>query len=78
MDKADLLKKVEVTVKARYLQRMDMDPYFLLDSRVDYNRMNTIGFFAEASNMTNTEYIEAGFVQMPKRWFRAGISVNLQ
>ena len=76
--KGDLFKKVELTVKTRYLQRMGMDPYFLLDSRVDYNRMKTVGFFAEASNMTNTEYVETGYVQMPKRWFKAGISVNLQ
>jgi iron complex outermembrane receptor protein len=74
----EFLSSGEWTLKGRYLERMDGDPYFLLDARVDYNRMKTLGFFAEASNITNTEYIEAGFVQMPKRWFRAGISVNLQ
>src|SRR5690606_35094999 len=71
-------KKVEGTVKARYLERMDLDPYFLLDARVDYNRMKVVGFFVEASNITDTEYVETGFVQMPGRWFKAGVSVNLQ
>ncbi|MEX2594223.1 MAG: TonB-dependent receptor [Anditalea sp.] len=74
---AEFLEALELTVKGRYLERMAMDPYFLLDSRIDYNRMKTVGFFAEASNITNTEYVEAGFVQMPGRWFRAGFSVNL-
>jgi len=73
----EIVQRAEVTVKARYLERMALEPYFLLDARIDYNRLKTVGFFAEASNITNTEYIEAGFVQMPGRWFRAGISVNL-
>jgi len=73
----EVIQRAEVTIKARYLERMALDPYFLLDARIDYNRLKTVGFFAEASNITNTEYIEAGFVQMPGRWFRAGISVNL-
>ncbi|MCH7411137.1 TonB-dependent receptor [Belliella sp. DSM 111904] len=67
----------ELNIKARYLERMALDPYFLLDIRVDYNRLKTFGLFAEASNVTNTNYIEAGFVQMPGRWFRAGINLNL-
>ena len=74
----EIVKRAELTLKARYLERIALDPYFLLDARVDYNRLKTVGFFAEASNITNTEYIEAGFVQMPGRWFRAGISVNLE
>jgi vitamin B12 transporter len=73
----EIAQRAELTIKARYLERMALDPYFLLDARVDYNRLKTVGFFAEASNITNTEYIEAGFVQMPGRWFRAGVSVNL-
>jgi len=74
----EIVERAEVTVKARYLERMALEPYFLLDARVDYNRLKTVGFFAEASNITNAEYIEAGFVQMPGRWFRAGISINLE
>jgi vitamin B12 transporter len=71
-------EKLEGTVKTRFLERMDLDPYFLLDARVDYNRIKTLGFFVEASNITNTEYVETGFVQMPGRWFKAGVSVNLR
>lgn len=71
-------KKVEWNTKMRYVERMSLDPYFLLDMRVDYNRLGKLGFFAEASNITNADYIEAGTVQMPGRWFRAGFMVNLE
>jgi iron complex outermembrane receptor protein len=70
--------KFEWNTKMRNVERMNQDPYFLLDMRVDYNRIGKVGFFAEASNITNTDYIEAGTVQMPGRWFRAGVSLNLK
>jgi iron complex outermembrane receptor protein len=71
-------KKTEWNTKMRYVERISLDPYFLLDMRVDYNRMGKVGFFAEASNITNADYIEAGTVQMPGRWFRAGFMLNLE
>jgi vitamin B12 transporter len=74
----EFFQKTELNVKTRYLERMAMDPYFLIDARLDYNRLKTVGFFAEVSNITNTEYVEAGFVQMPGRWFKIGVLLNLQ
>jgi iron complex outermembrane receptor protein len=71
-------KKIEWNTKVRNVERISQDPYFLLDMRVDYNRTGRVGFFAEASNITNSDYIEAGTVQMPGRWFRAGFMVNLE
>ncbi|MFC4870272.1 TonB-dependent receptor plug domain-containing protein [Negadavirga shengliensis] len=70
--------RIELTVKNRHIERMKLDPYFLLDARVDYDRLKKLAFFAEASNITNTDYIEAGTVQMPGRWFRAGVALNLR
>ncbi|NVJ87533.1 MAG: TonB-dependent receptor [Algoriphagus sp.] len=71
-------KKLEWNTKMRYIERMEQSPYFLLDMRIDYNRAGKIGIFSEASNITNTDYIEAGTVQMPGRWFRAGFMLNLE
>lgn len=71
-------KNWELTVKSRYIERMKLDPYFLLDARLDFNRLKTLGYFAECSNITNADYIEAGTVQMPGRWFRAGISLRMK
>ncbi|MFD2037039.1 TonB-dependent receptor plug domain-containing protein [Belliella marina] len=75
--RSEFLGNFETNIKARYVERMALDPYFLLDARIDYNRLKTFGLFAEASNISNSDYVEAGFVQMPGRWFRAGISLNL-
>jgi len=71
-------KKTEWNTKVRNVERISQDPYFLLDMRMDYNRTGRVGFFAEASNITDSDYIEAGTVQMPGRWFRAGFMVNLE
>ncbi|SFU20674.1 iron complex outermembrane recepter protein [Algoriphagus locisalis] len=71
-------QKLEWNTKMRNVERMNQDPYFLLDMRVDYNRTSKIGFFAEASNITDTDYMEAGTVQMPGRWFRAGFMLNFE
>ncbi|EAZ81164.1 TonB-dependent receptor [Algoriphagus machipongonensis] len=71
-------KKTEWNTKMRYVERMNQDPYFVIDMRIDYNRLGKIGVFAEASNLTNTEYVEAATIQMPGRWFRAGFMLNLE
>lgn len=74
---AELIQKIELTIKGRYIERFALDPYFLLDARLDYNRLKKLGFFLEVSNLTNTDYIEAGFVQMPGRWAKVGFMVRL-
>nr|MBI1231494.1 TonB-dependent receptor [Cytophagales bacterium] len=68
----------ELTLKSRYIERMKLDPYFLIDARIDFNRMKTLGYFAECSNVTNADYIEAGTVQMPGRGFRAGVTFRMK
>lgn len=71
-------QKLEWNTKMRNVERMNRDPYFILDMRVDYNRTGRFGFFTEASNITNADYMEAGTVQMPGRWFRAGFMLNFE
>lgn len=74
---AEFIQKIELTVKGRYIERFALDPYFLFDARMDYNRLKKLGFFLEISNITNSDYVEAGFVQMPGRWAKAGFMVNV-
>jgi vitamin B12 transporter len=74
---AEFFQKAELTIKGRYLERMAMDPFFVLDSRLDFNRLKTYGLFVEVSNITNTDYVEAGFVQMPGRWVKAGFLIRI-
>ncbi|MFO7823255.1 MAG: TonB-dependent receptor [Cyclobacterium sp.] len=75
--RAEYKENIELTAKSRYIERMKLAPYFLVDIRMDVNRLKKIGFFAEISNLGNTDYIEAGTVQMPGRWARGGVSFNL-
>lgn len=69
--------KIEWNTKLRWIDRENQEPYFLVDIRIDYNRLGKIGFFAETTNLTNANYVEAGTVQMPGRWFRGGFVLNL-
>ena len=71
-------QKVEWNTKMRYVERISLDPYFLVDMRMDYNRLGKVGLFAEVSNLTDSDYIEAGTVHMPGRWFRIGFMLNLE
>lgn len=70
-------KKVETDLKLRYVERINLSPYALIDIRINFNRVGKIGFFTEVSNLTNQDYIEAGTVQMPGRWFKGGFLLNL-
>lgn len=71
-------ENLELTAKMRYIERMSLAPYLLLDARVDFNRLKKFSFFAEISNISNTDYVEAGTVQMPGRWARAGMNFRLK
>ena len=64
------------SLRARYLDRATLNNYFLLDSRIYYQTEQFNGY-VEATNLTDTEYTEAGFVTMPGRWLRAGVAVTL-
>ncbi|MFP4093196.1 MAG: TonB-dependent receptor plug domain-containing protein [Cyclobacteriaceae bacterium] len=65
--------KVYHSLRFRYLDRATLKDYALLDSRVFF-QSERFNVFAEATNITNTEYKEAGYVPMPGRWFRAGVT----
>ena len=71
------LKRFELNLYARYLERMARDPYLVFDSRLNVRLHPKTRLFAELSNITNTDYVEAGFVQMPGRWLKAGLQLDL-
>lgn len=61
-------------LQARYLDRVTMPDYWVLDSRIAWQKDGK-SIFVEATNITNTEYREI-LVIMPERWFKAGINWN--
>ncbi|MFN3444421.1 MAG: hypothetical protein ACK44D_01660 [Bacteroidia bacterium] len=69
-------KLVHQTLTVRHVNRLAMTDYTLFDSKVLF-RYKQLNVFAEASNIFNTKYLEAGFVQMPGRWFKVGFDIKL-
>jgi vitamin B12 transporter len=51
-------------------------PYWLFDGSVNWT-MGPLVFYIMLSNILNTNYIDAGSVEQPGRWFKAGFSLNL-
>ena len=60
----------------RWLQRELAASYAIADIRVNY-RWQKLLLSAEATNIFNAEYQEAGAVPMPPRWFSLGIKYEL-
>lgn len=71
-----IYKSLKHQISLRYVDRMGGQSYWLVDSRV-YWEWKAFMAFVEATNLTNVDYIEAGFSRMPGRWIRAGLRVNV-
>jgi iron complex outermembrane receptor protein len=50
-------------------------PYWLINGTAKWN-IKALQLFAEVSNILNTRYIDAGSVEQPGRWFRAGVVIG--
>jgi vitamin B12 transporter len=70
------LKSLFQTVSLRYTDRVNMDDYFIADTRAGLS-FNKFSFYVDITNIFNTEYKETNFVPMPGRWIKAGISAML-
>ena len=68
--------QIRHTFRARYLDRVTQKDYFVMDDRI-YFQGQKLTIYAEATNLTNTSYKEAGYVTMPGRWFRAGVNIKV-
>jgi vitamin B12 transporter len=72
-----IFHKLSLNFSWRYLQRQNAQAYQLLDAKLNFALSNKVKAFAELNNISNTKYVEAGFVQMPGRWARLGCTVNV-
>lgn len=57
----------------RYLDRVTLEDYHLLDVRLSY-RTKQWELFLQADNLLDTEYRESNLVDMPGRWVTGGVS----
>jgi iron complex outermembrane receptor protein len=64
------------SVKARYVDRLEDDAYWLLDTRLSFMKKGTT-VFVDVQNILDTDYFESGIVPMPGRWYRLGVNFNI-
>ena len=67
----EFFRMINVTLAGRYQQRVNYKDYTLLDARVAFTR-KVWSVYADVTNLTNVQYIEAGAVPMTGRWFTLG------
>lgn len=69
------LKFMNLTLAARYEQRVNYKDYTLLDARLS-GKARQFEIYADLNNITNVQYVEAGAVPLPGRWFTIGLKWN--
>ena len=67
---------VYASVAYRGVDRVGGNAYSLVDAKFTVNPTRNFSVFLEGNNLFNTDYIEAGYVQMPGRWFKVGVQVK--
>ena len=70
----DLSEKVQLNFTYRLVQRIEQPLYQVIDAKLNLPVIRNWTIFIEANNLSDTQYVEAGFVQMPGRWFKLGLT----
>jgi len=73
---ADFLKVMSFTLTARYCERISYKDYTIMDARVSY-KLKKSSIYADASNIFDVNYIQAGAVPMPGVWATLGYKFSL-
>ena len=73
----NFFKVADLNINMRYIERISLSPYFLLDSKLNLKLAHNAGCYMEVSNISSTNYIEAGYLQMPGRWFKVGLQLTI-
>jgi vitamin B12 transporter len=72
----EFLKIMSITLTARYCERVNYKDYTLMDARVAYKLKNS-SIYADASNIFDVNFIQAGAVPMPGIWASIGYRLSL-
>ncbi len=70
-----VFKQLFHSFRFRYLDRVNLDDYAIIDSRLAW-RAKQYSIFLDAANLLDTNYTETNLVPMPGRWIRLGASVK--
>jgi vitamin B12 transporter len=71
-----IYKQLYNSVKLRFVDRVTMDNYSVLDAKVFWKGKNYT-LFLEGTNLLDAEYRETNLVTMPGRWIRGGFTCDL-
>ncbi len=64
-------KQLEQTLTIRHINRVTLTDYTLIDTKLMYS-FKQFTAYTEVTNVFDVSYIEAGFVNMPGRWYKLG------
>ena len=64
------------SVTYRGCERFGSGTVSLLDAKFQFNASKSFNLFVEGNNLLNVDYVEAGYVQMPGIWGKAGVSFH--
>ncbi|MCF6360997.1 MAG: TonB-dependent receptor [Cyclobacteriaceae bacterium] len=68
--------KIVHSISAGYYDRVNLDDYTVVDSRISYKE-EKLSLFADVTNIFDVEYQETNLVVMPGRWFKMGVSFDV-
>lgn len=69
---AGLYQMFALTLTTRYCERISYKDYMTMDARLAFKRQH-YSIYADAANIFDIQYIEAGAVPMPGSWFTLGL-----
>ncbi len=69
-------KQITHSISAGYYDRVNLDDYTVVDSRISY-KSKQLTVFADITNVFDVTYQETNLVVMPGRWFKMGLSVDV-
>ena len=72
-----LYKDLRSGITFRYLDRVALDNYSLLDAKLDYRKSNW-NLFTSFNNILGTDYTESSLVPMPGFWFSLGANYKFK
>jgi iron complex outermembrane receptor protein len=69
-------KKITHTISAGYYNRVNLEDYSVVDTRVTY-QAKKLKLFIDITNIFDVSYQETNLVIMPGRWAKAGVSFDI-
>lgn len=73
---ASFYNLVDLTLTARYNERVNYKRYTVMDARLAFRKQN-YSVYLEGANLFNVQYIEASAVPMPGSWFSLGVKAAI-